>query len=146
MSGRNGKALRIEQCVWLKARPAKVWQAITAPRHLKRWYTTPEKLELKKGGRWDFVGFPGEVLEVKSEKKLVETHTFDSKERPSRMTFELEACGKFTTLTVVHDRFGKHAKIHGYWVGGWPFILCNLKTYIETGAPMWETSFKGSAD
>lgn len=146
MSTKNGKELRVEQRIWLKARPAKVWRAISAPQHLKRWYTTPEKLELKKGGRWDFVGFPGEVLEIKSGKKLVETHTFDTKKRPSRITFEVEACDKFTQLKVTHDRFGTDKKVQGYWTMGWGFILSNLKTYVETGAPMWETSFKGSAD
>ena len=141
-ASRNG-TLKITHYLWLKARPPKVWKAISSAKHLGRWYTTPKKLELKKGGRWDFVGFPGRVLAVKSGVKLVETHTFNKKERPSRMTFELEPAEKYTMLKLTHDGFGRNRNTYKCWKGAWSFVLCNLKSYIETGAPMWETCFKG---
>jgi uncharacterized protein YndB with AHSA1/START domain len=131
------------QTIWLKAAPAKVWQALTLERHLRRWFTTPRKLELRKGGRWDFVGFPGKALRVEKGRRLVHTHTFEPGS-VSRMTYCLEPSGRYTQLIVVHDRFGKDRKTRGCWQGAWPFILSNLKTCVGTGTPMWETCFKGT--
>ena len=145
MSSSGKKIGPITTRLWLKGSPAKVWRAVSTAAGSKRWYTTPKKLELKKGGRWDFVGFPGKVLEVKAGKKLVETHQFRPNEAPSRITFLVEKQGKATLLTVTHDGFGKKNKFTWQcWSGAWDFILCNLKTYVETGAPIWETCFKGS--
>ena len=135
----------LRHTIWLKAPPAKVWNVVTRGRDLKRWFTVPERLELKRGGRWDFVGFPGKALLVSKGKKFSHTHTF-TPGSVSRMTYELRRNGKYTQLVVVHDRFGKDMKTRACWQGAWPFILSNLKTYLETGSPMWETCFKGEAD
>ena len=131
---------------WFKVSPAKTWKVLTTARHLNRWFTIAKKLELKKGGRWDFVGFPGRTLEVKRGKKIAFTHRFKVGESISRITFELSPAGKFTKLQVMHDRFGTSRFTYYCWEDAWPFILCNLKTYLETGAPMCETYFKGSDD
>ena len=134
----------LRQTIWLKAAPAKVWNIVTQGKHLKRWFTDPETLELRPGGRWDFVGFPGKALLVRKGKKFIHTHTF----RPgsiSRMTYEFRPNGRYTQLVVVHDRFGKDRKTRACWQGAWPFILSNLKTYVESGSPMWETCFKGKS-
>jgi uncharacterized protein YndB with AHSA1/START domain len=135
----------LEQTIWLKARPAAVWQSVTQGRHLKRWFTTPQRLELRRGGRWDFVGFPGRVLGVTTGKKFAHTHIF-APGSVSRMTYEVRSEGKYAKLVVLHDQFGRDRKTRECWRGAWPFILSNLKTYVETGSPMWETCFKGKAD
>lgn len=139
------KELSLQQTIWLKASPRKVWRSLTQGRHLRRWFTIPEKLELKKSGRWDFVGFPGRVLRIAKEKQFSHTHTF-SPGSVSRMTYELRLNGKYTQLVLLHDRFGKDVKTRECWRGAWPFNFSNLKTYVESGSPMWETCFKGKAD
>jgi uncharacterized protein YndB with AHSA1/START domain len=143
MGGKKDPVLR--QCIWLKAVPRRVWKAVTEGRHLRRWFTTPQTLELKASGRWDFIGFPGRVLRVVKEKRFSHTHTFVPGS-VSRVTYELRPNGKYTQLVVLHDRFGKDGKTRECWRGAWPFILSNLKTYVESGSPMWETCFKGKAD
>ena len=138
---RKEKLSALQFKIWLKAPPSKVWRAVTSGKDLGRWFTKPKKLELKKGGRWDFAGFPGVALEVVKGKKFSHTHCFQKSF--SRMTYQLERAGKHTQLTVTHDRFGKDKFTRGCWEGAWPFILCNLKSHIETGSPMWETAFSG---
>ncbi|MCI0657319.1 MAG: SRPBCC domain-containing protein [Acidobacteria bacterium] len=135
----------LQHTIWLKAPSMKVWNAVTRGKDLGRWFTVPERLELKRGGRWDFVGFPGKALEVRKVKKFVHTHTFVPGS-VSRMTYELRPNGNYSQLVVLHGRFGKDRKTRACWQGAWPFILSNLKTYLETGSPMWETCFKGKAD
>lgn len=140
----NGHHQALRQVIRLKAPPGKTWAALTQGRHLKRWFTIPEKLELKRGGRWDCAGFPGQVLRVARGKKFSHTHTF-TPGSVSRMTYELRRNGRYTQL-LVHDRFGRDRGTRGCWQGAWPFILRNLKTYVETGSPMWETAFQGKQD
>jgi uncharacterized protein YndB with AHSA1/START domain len=138
-SGRHGE---LRQVVWLKTSAAKAWAAITQGRHLKRWFTVPEKLDLKRGGCWDFIGFPGKVLRVDRGRTFSHTHTF-SPGSVSRMTYELRPAGPHTELVLVHDRFGRDGQTCECWRSAWPFILSNLKTYLETGSPMREPAFRG---
>ena len=61
-------------------------------------------------------------------------------ERPSRVTFELEAFKDQTKLTVVHDQFDEGSKIFGMISKGWPAVLSSLKSFLETGKglqPSW---------
>ena len=130
--------------IWLKAPPGRVWKAVSVGKHLGRWFTKPQTLKLRKGGRWDFVGFPGKVVRVDRGKMVFShTHRFDSAD--SRITYRVEKLGKWSVLEVTHDQFGKSGATRQAWEGAWPAILCNLKTYVETGAPMWETFFSGEA-
>ena len=48
-----------------------------------------------------------------------------------------------TELKVVHDRFAGAKETYRCWSsdGAWTWILCNLKTFVETGKPMTERSF-----
>lgn len=138
---RSKKIPALQQTLWLKASPAKVWAALTDAKHLTRWFTVAEKLEPRKGGRWDFTGFPGKVLLFDKGQTLSHTHTAPDKS-VSRVTYRLKPGGKYTFLSMTHDRFGSSKCTRDCWEGGWPYVLSNFKTYVETGAPMWETPFK----
>jgi glutathione S-transferase len=60
-----------------------------------------------------------------------------AKDRPSRVSYELNAAGPSTTrLHVVHDDFdGQTATCSGS-VDGWPLMLSSLKSLLETGKPL----------
>ena len=137
---RKEKVQALRVTLYLKAPPRKAWKAVTEGRHLGRWFTTPQKLELKKGGCWDFVGCPGKVVTVRKGKIFSHTHRFQNSD--SRITYELKRMKNYTELSVTHDRFGTNKFMRACWQGAWPSILCNLKSYLETGSPMWETAFK----
>ena len=54
----------------------------------------------------------------------------------SRVTFEIEPLGPKVRLMVVHDRFEEGSEVLQRISAGWPAILANLKTLLETGEPL----------
>jgi uncharacterized protein YndB with AHSA1/START domain len=58
------------------------------------------------------------------------------KEPLSKVTFDLEPFGETVKLTVVHDDFVADSEMLKGTRNGWPTILANLKTLLETGETM----------
>lgn len=56
-----------------------------------------------------------------------------TKEPLSKVTFEIEPFGETVKLTVVHDDFEPDSEMLKGTREGWPAILSNLKTLLETG-------------
>jgi uncharacterized protein YndB with AHSA1/START domain/DNA-binding transcriptional ArsR family regulator len=55
----------------------------------------------------------------------------------SRVTFDIEALDdEQVKLTVVHDDLEPGGLLGGMISGGWPRVLANLKTLLETGEPL----------
>ena len=54
-------------------------------------------------------------------------------EGPSRCVFELEPAGEVVKLTVTHTIERADSKFIVAVSGGWPRILSNLKSLLETG-------------
>jgi len=54
----------------------------------------------------------------------------------SLCTFEIEALGNVTRLTVTHVIDKSPSKLIDAVSGGWPKILSNLKSLLETGQPV----------
>ena len=54
------------------------------------------------------------------------------KEPRSKVTFELEPFGGTVKLTVIHDDFPPDSEMLKGVRDGWPTILSNLKTLLET--------------
>lgn len=83
----------------------------------------------------------GEVLESDPPRRLVHTFlaTHDEemgRERPSRVTWEIEASGPVCKLTLVHDDFDGETKTFKSTGPGWNPVLSGLKTLLETGTPL----------
>jgi len=149
--------------VHIKATPEAVWEAITSPAWTARYgYRAPSEYDLRPGGAFrglandgmKAMGAPdvvveGEVLEADPPRRLVQTWRmlFEpsmSAEPLTRVTWEIEplAAG-ISRLTVIHDLDG--APIHAALVsgdqlegggGGWPYILSDLKSLLETGTAL----------
>ncbi|HVA60215.1 MAG TPA: SRPBCC family protein [Mycobacteriales bacterium] len=126
-----------------------VWTAITEPEQVARFFHGQHlEADYRVGGRirsWspDHSEQWGDNLieEYDPPHRLV--HTWKSlydadmaAEPASRVTWELEAADVDTTkLTLVHDRLDDSPKTAASVVG-WAWILSNLKTVLETGAPL----------
>jgi len=151
--------------VHIKATPEAVWEAITSPEWSARYGYGPMEFDLRPGGAFRAkaneslraMGAPevvidGEVLEADPPNRLVQTYRmlFDpaaSAEPPTRVTWELEPLGdEVTRLTVIHELDG--APAHAGLVagddvragGGWPFVLSDLKSVLETGSALIPSS------
>jgi uncharacterized protein YndB with AHSA1/START domain/DNA-binding transcriptional ArsR family regulator len=51
----------------------------------------------------------------------------------SKVTFELEPCGEYVRLRVVHDGFEPGSAVLRSITDGWPQVIAGLKTLLETG-------------
>jgi uncharacterized protein YndB with AHSA1/START domain len=150
--------------IYIKAKPQAIWDAITKPEWSERYgYGGRVSYELKSGGRYyheataemKAMGMPermivGKIVESDPPRKLVQTwHPHFTAEMvaeaPTRLTYEVkEHQGGVCTLTIVHDVAG--APMVAGMVsgggdparggGGWPWVLSDLKSLLETGARM----------
>lgn len=84
----------------------------------------------------------GEVLAADPPRKLSFTwgKADVAPERRSRVTFEIQPMGPVVKLTVLHEQLqpGDLEQDPNKWRGvnnGWPAILSNLKSLLETGKP-----------
>ena len=144
--------------VFIRATPEAIWDAITKPEWTQRYgYRSIAEFDLRPGGTYrgkatpefQAMGMPevvveGEVIEADPPRKLVHTWSFQwdeiKGERPTRVTFEIaDAPGGVSKLTVTHELENAPmtaaqlaGEIEGAG-GGWPFVLSDLKTLLETG-------------
>jgi uncharacterized protein YndB with AHSA1/START domain len=135
--------------IYVGAPAAKVWEGIVDGEMTKHYvYGTRLESTLKKGAAYAYVGdgdfkvVDGEILAIEPEKRLVmswKAHWDESvsKDRPSRVTYELSAAGPSTTkLHVVHDDFDGPTATYTGSVEGWPLMMSSLKSLLETGKPL----------
>jgi uncharacterized protein YndB with AHSA1/START domain len=151
--------------VYIKASPEAIWDAITKPEWTQRYgyRGNVEFDDLRPGGKYRFLapaemqemGMPevvvdGEVVEADPPRKLVQTwHPLwadDIAAETTRVTYDIEEDDwGVTRLTVTHETEG--APITAAQVGlsdarmaegggGWPMILSDLKSLLETGTPL----------
>ena len=77
----------------------------------------------------------GTVLEAAPPERLVMTFGAPGEQPatgPSRVTFTIEPYEDIVRLTVVHEQLADEAEYEAA-AAGWPAVLANLKSLIETG-------------
>ena len=151
--------------VYIKASPEAIWEAITRPEWTQRYgYRGKVEFdELRPGGGYRFLAPPemramgmpevvvdGEVLEADPPRRLVQTwHPLwaeDIAAETTRVTYDIEEDdGGVTRLTVTHEVEGapitaaqvglSDGRLHEGG-GGWPMILSDLKSLLETGTSL----------
>ena len=147
--------------VYIKTTPEKVWDAITDPQWTEKFgYGGRAEYELRPGGAYrgltsaemrahgaPEVAVDGEVLEVDPPRRLVQTFRMLMDEEMAaqgftRLTYEIDAMPTGATrVTIVHELEGAPrlaALMSGELEadgagGGWPFVLSDLKSLLETG-------------
>ena len=130
---------------FIRTTPAKLWAALTDPQFTRQyWFGTSVESDWKKGSGWQLVGSSGkttdsgEILEIDPPRRMVIRWQNVWKpeleaEGPTRCTFELEPIEHAVKLTVTHEIERPDAKVITAVSGGWPIILSNLKSLLETG-------------
>jgi uncharacterized protein YndB with AHSA1/START domain/DNA-binding transcriptional ArsR family regulator len=134
--------------IYIRTTPQKLWDAITKPELTKQFfYGSLVKSDWKVGSpviHADAEGnslLEGVVLEADPPRRLVTTftatHSEDlKKDRPSRVTWEIEPRGEVCKLTLVHDDFDHETATYKGVGPGWNPVLSGLKTLLETGQPL----------
>jgi len=135
--------------LYIKATQEEVWQAITDPATVARFffgqviegtYEVGSPLRSWSPDRSQMWG-DNIVLECDPPRRLV--HTWRSLYDPdlaaepeSRVTWEIEALpGGYSRLTLTHDRLGASPKTAAS-ITGWSYYLSSLKSVLETGTPL----------
>ena len=146
--------LKFVYVTYIATTPEKLWQALTDGAFTERyWFGTRIESDWSLGAKVSFrsdgsISDYGEVLECKPYTRLsyswhVKFHEAFSRERPSRVTFELEPVGPGRAevkLTVTHEDFDPGSKVLAAVSNGWPVILASLKSMLETGTALAATS------
>lgn len=137
---------------YIASTPEKVWAALTDAELTARYWERSNVSDWKVGSRWTH-GFKGqdpdvvgEVLEADPPRRLVTSWSPASKandpSRRSRVTYEIELLGEKVRLTVSHTELTEEGLRD--ISQGWPAVLSNLKTFLETGRTLPEP-FSGVA-
>jgi uncharacterized protein YndB with AHSA1/START domain/DNA-binding transcriptional ArsR family regulator len=133
--------------VYIRTTPEALWDAITKPEFTRQYfYGSSVKSDWKVGSpvvHLDTEEKPmleGKVLELDRPRRLVTTFAAkygpnpeSVKDRPSRVTWEIEPRGDVCKLTLVHDDFEGETATYKSVGTGWNPILSGLKTLLETG-------------
>ncbi|HEY8993744.1 MAG TPA: SRPBCC family protein [Lacunisphaera sp.] len=130
---------------YIKTTPEKLWHALTNAEFMKQyWFGALIESDWKTGSPWK-MSFPdgdvadaGEIVESVPAKRLVIKWRNEWKpemkaEGYSRCTFEIEPADGALKLTVTHSIDKTGSKLIEAVSGGWPKILSNLKSILETG-------------
>jgi uncharacterized protein YndB with AHSA1/START domain/DNA-binding transcriptional ArsR family regulator len=144
---------------YIRTTPERLWQALTEPAFTNRYWSISFDTDWQPGSpmSWHQRGLkitdPEQVvLECEPYHRLSYTwHTFTpewaesfgftteardrlTSERRSKVTFEIEPLdGEQVRLTVIHDDLDPGGITTSMISQGWPRVLANLKTLLETG-------------
>jgi uncharacterized protein YndB with AHSA1/START domain len=131
---------------YIKTTPQKLWKALTNSEFIKQyWAGCDSKTDWKPGSEWQLI-YPdgkivdsGEVIEAKPYKRLAikwrnEWNPEYRAEGYSRCVMDIEPSKENSVkLTVTHSIGRDKSKLIKAVSGGWPFVLSNLKSLLETG-------------
>ena len=139
---------------YIASTPDKVFKALTSAETTGQfWFGNAATSDWKVGSPIEFhregkLIVEGKILENDPPRRLSYTfrsmhEPFYGAEQPSRVVFELEPQKDQVKLTVTHDDFVPGSKVFEAISKGWPLVLSNLKSYLETGttplhAPWYE--------
>ncbi len=140
--------------IHIAAPPERVFQAITRPEELLRWFTDPScpakvwQMDARKGGRWKFASAAaakpmngviefrsgGEILEIDPPRLLVyswHANWHDDPSLPAVVRWELQPTKDGTHVKVIHSNLSSEKQARGDYAGGWVGVLDSLKTFTE---------------
>lgn len=130
---------------YVKTTPDRLWEALTDPDFVAQyWLGNRPEADWRLGGSWKLL-FPdgrvadqGEIIAFEPAKRLGirwrnEWKPEFNAEGYSVCMMELEPVGEGVKLSVTHSIERADSQFIAAVSGGWPKILSNLKSLIETG-------------
>jgi uncharacterized protein YndB with AHSA1/START domain len=132
---------------YIRTTPEKLWSALTTDKEFMKqyWFGVHCESEWTAGSAWKMVhpdgslSDAGEIIEAHPPRRLVIRWRHEKRpelkaEGDSRCTLELEQSGAAVKLSIVHSIEREPSKLIEAVSGGWPKIMSNLKSLIETGS------------
>ena len=132
--------------IYIRTTPERLWSALTDAEFIKQyWFGMHCESQWTPGSPWKMVSGDGqitdagEILESDPPRRLVIRWLHQSKpeltaEGESRCTLELEPSGTAVKLSITHSIEREPSKLIAAVSGGWPKIISNLKSLLESGS------------
>jgi len=144
---------------YIRTTPEKLWRALTEPVFIRRYFegggpdsdwAVGSPIRWKMSADDESHDWEQHVLVAEPPRRLSYTwHNYQPEmaemfgwndqrltelrqEKRSKVTFEIEPVGSAVKLTVTHDDFEPDSEMLKGISGGWPGILSNLKSLLET--------------
>ncbi|KUP05759.1 hypothetical protein Q75_11275 [Bacillus coahuilensis p1.1.43] len=138
--------MKFTYTIYILASKESVWDVLTKGSHTEKYFfssTVDSKWDVgslvtyKRHGELDVLG---EVVEITPYQSVTFTwrHVSDHRDQPTSVTFLVDEEQDTVKLTLIHDGLveSDFYPDENHFIGvnnGWPAILSNLKSYIETG-------------
>ena len=137
---------------FIRTTPQALWTALTSEEFNRQyWFGMHQESDWTPGSSWRLVftdgrtADTGEILESDPPRRLVikwrnEFRPELEEEGYARCVMELEPVDGTVKLTITHTMDRPRSKLIEAVSGGWPRILSNLKSLLETGTPVFATA------
>src|SRR5689334_14555975 len=131
---------------YIRTTPEKLWSALTNAEFAKQyWFGCHCESEWTAGSPWKLVSPGGEILDageiVEAERPRRLVIRWQQQKKPelkaegaSLCTMEIEPSGTAVKLSITHVIEREPSKFIEAVAGGWPKVISNLKSLLETGS------------
>ena len=131
---------------YIRTTPERLWSALTDVEYMKQyWFGVYCESQWTAGSSWTMISGSGQIfdagaiVEADPPRRLVIRWQHQNKpelkaEGDSQCTMELEPVGKAVKLSITHIIEREPSKLIEAVSGGWPKIISNLKSLLETGS------------
>lgn len=142
---------------YIRTTQAKLWSALTDAEFMKLyWFGVHCESEWTAGSAWTMVApdgtisDAGEIVEAEPPRRLVIRWRHESKpelkaEGDSLCTMELEQTSGAIKLSITHTIEREPSKMINAVSGGWPKIMSNLKSLLETGSAALDEAYPAAS-
>jgi uncharacterized protein YndB with AHSA1/START domain len=142
---------------YIHTTPEKLWSALTDAEYMKQyWFGTHCESQWTAGSSWKMVSRDGqisdsgEIIESDPPRRLMIRWQHQAKpelkaEGMSQCTMELEPSGTTVKLSITHTIERDPSKLIAAVSGGWPKIISNLKSLLETGSTVLHDPYPAAA-
>ena len=132
---------------YIRTTPEKLWSALTDDVEFMKqyWFGTHCESQWTPGSSWKHVSGDGQILDageiVEAEPARRLVIRWQNRNKPeleaegvSLCTLELEPNGPAVKLSIAHTIERDSSKVIKAVSGGWPKVVSNLKSLLETGS------------
>jgi uncharacterized protein YndB with AHSA1/START domain len=138
---------------YIRTTPEKLWSALTDEEFMKQyWFGVHGESQWTAGSPWKSVSphgqilDAGEIVEAEPPRRLVIRWQHQDKpelkaEGESLCTIELEPSGTAVKLSITHTIEREPSKLIEAVSGGWPKVISNLKSLLETGSTVLQAPY-----
>ena len=142
---------------YIRTTQEKLWSALTDEEFMKQyWFGMHCESQWTAGSPWKMVRpdgsvcDAGEIIESEPPRRLVirwqhQDNPELKAEGDSRCTMELEPSGTAVKLSITHTIERESSKFIEAVSGGWPKIISNLKSLLETGSIALQDAYPTAA-